>query len=157
PSATASSFCRDRVHTVCDLVLACASNCTEILSPSFLRCRRDSNRVFFLVLAHRTTDVRIQSHPGSFYNGARRFVCAAVAGSKILSSFSLVAGCHDCFHHRRRLRQSSPLVSTSTRSYRRCIRGRRMCLCCLQNFFANHCIGIVDSAREFVCNFGIFV
>ena len=151
------SLHRDRAGAICVLVLARVSDCAEILSPPFLRRRRDSNRVFFLVLAHCTTDFGIKSHADSLTDGACRFVCPEVAGSKAPSSFSLVAGCHDCFHHHRRLRQSSSLVSTSAGSYRRCIRWLRMCLCCLENFFASHCCGIVASARKFVCNSGILV
>src|SRR5262245_13655100 len=56
PAATTYSFRRDRVASLYDLVLACVSNCAEILSPSLLRRRRDPNRVFLLVLAHCTTD-----------------------------------------------------------------------------------------------------
>ena len=85
--------------------------------------------------------------PACLSDGARRFVCPAVAGSKILSSFSLVAGCHDCFHHRRRLWQSPPVVSTSAGADRRCVCRRRLCLCWIENFFACHRSDIVDSAR----------
>ena len=68
--------------------------------PSFLRRRRDSNRIFLVVLADCATNFGIQSHAGSFSASARRFVCAAITGSKMLSRFSLVAGCDNCFHHR---------------------------------------------------------
>ena len=124
----------------------------EILSASLLRCRRDSNRIFLLVLAHCTTDFCIQPHAASLSDGARRFVCPAVAGSKVLSPFSLVAGCHDCFHHRRRLRKSPPVVPTSSGADRRCVCRRHLCLCRLENFFACHRGDIVGSAREFVHN-----
>ena len=152
PAATSYSFRRDRATTVCDLVLARASNSTAILSASLLRCRRDSNRIFLLVLAHCTTDFCIEPHAASLSDGARRFVCPAVAGSKILSPFSLVAGCRNCFHHRRRLRESPSVVPTSTGADRRCVCRRRLCLCRLENFFASHRGDIVGSAREFVHN-----
>ena len=143
---------RDRAVTICDLVLARVSNSTAILSPSLLRCRRDSNRIFLLVLAHCTTDFCIQPHAASLSDGDRRFVCPAAAGSKVLSPFSLVAGCHGCFYHRRRLRKSPPMVPTSSGADRRCVCRRHLCLCCLENFFASRRGDIVGSAREFVHN-----
>src|SRR6476469_7171430 len=130
------SFRRDSAATIRNLVLARASNSTAILSASLLRRRRDSNREFLVVLAHCTTDFCIEPHAASLSDGAHRFVCPAVAGSKILSFFSLVAGCHDCFRHRRRLWQSPPVVSTPTGSDRRCVCRRRLRLCRLENFFA---------------------
>src|SRR4030095_8120391 len=147
---TPYSFWRTRavrchsVRTFCDLVLARAPSCAEILSPSFLRRRRDSNRIFPVVLAHCTTDSGIQSDAGPLSNGAGRLFCPAVAGSKVFSSFSLVAGCQDCFHHRCRLWESPPVVSTSAGSGRRCIRRRRMWLCWIQNLFASGCNHIVN-------------
>ena len=147
-----ASLRRDRAPALCDLVLARASNSTAILSASLLRCRRDSNRIFLVVLAHCTTDFCIQPHAASLSDGARRFVCPAVAGSKLLSPFSLVAGCHDCFHHRRRLRESPPVVPTSSGADRRCACRRRLRLCRLENFFPSHRGDIVGSAREFVHN-----
>ena len=74
------------------------------------------------------------------------FVRAAI---EILSSFSLVAGCHDCFHHHRRLWQSPPVVSTSAGSDCRCLCRCRMCLCWIQNLFACGCNHVVD----FACNY----
>ena len=94
----------------------------------------------------------IQPHAASLSDGARRFVCPAVAGSKVLSPFSLVAGCHDCFHHRRRLRESPSVVPTSSGADRRCVCRRRLRLCRLENFFASHRSDFVGSAREFVHN-----
>ena len=94
----------------------------------------------------------IQPHAASLSDGARRFVCPAVAGSKVLSPFSLVAGCHDCFHHRRRLRESPPVVPTSAGTDRRCVCRRRLRLCRLENFFPSHRSDIVGSDREFVHN-----
>ena len=119
-------FCGDYSAAACDLVLARASNCTGILSPSFLRRRRDSNRIFLVVLADCATKFGIQSHAGSFSAGTRRFVCAAITGSKMLSRFSLVAGCDNCFHHDSRLWQPPPLVSTSIGTDRRRICRRRL-------------------------------
>ena len=60
--------------------------------PSFLRRRRDWNRIFLVVLADCATKFGIQSHAGSFSASARWFVCAAITGSKMLSRFPLVAG-----------------------------------------------------------------
>src|SRR5262249_13562845 len=82
---------RDRVASLCGLVLACVSNCAEILSPSLLRRRRDPNRVFLPVLAHCTTDFGIQSHAACLTHCAHRFVCPEGAESELLSSFPLVA------------------------------------------------------------------
>ena len=124
----------------------------QILSASLLRCRRNSNRIFLVVLAHCTTDFGIQPHAASLSDGARRFVCPAATRSKLLSPFSLVAGGHDCFYHRRRLRKSPPVVPTSSGADRRCVCRRHLCLCCLENFFASHRGDIVGSAREFVHN-----
>ena len=63
--------------------MARASNSAAILSSSLLRCRRDSNRIFLVVLAHRTTDFCIEPHAASLPDGAHRFVCPPVAGSKV--------------------------------------------------------------------------
>ena len=71
--------CPGAVHY---LVLARVSNCGEILSPSFLWRRRDSNRVFIVVLAHCATNVGSQSYAGSHSDGDHRLVCSAVARSR---------------------------------------------------------------------------
>src|SRR5262249_21542205 len=140
----------DRADPLCNLVLARAPNCTAILSPSLLWGRRHSNRIFLVVLANCTADFGIRSHAGSFSDGARRFVCPSVEGSKVLSPFSLVAGCHDCFHRQCRLRQSPPVVSASAGSDRRCLCRSRMCLCWIENPFAFGCHHIVNLACSHV-------
>src|SRR5262249_43056674 len=123
------------------------------LSPSFLRRRRDSNRICLVVRADCTTDFCIRSHTGSLSDGVRRFVCPATARSKIRSPLSLVAGCPDCFHHCRRLLQSPPVVSTSAGADRFCLCWRRMCVCWIQNFFASGCNHIVNFAFGRVLDF----
>ena len=143
-------FAAIALATVRDLVLARVSNRREILSPSLLRRRRDSNREFLVVLADSATDPDIQPHAASLTHGADRVVCCAAI--EILAIFSLVAGCDGSFHHRPRLRQSPSVVSTPTRTDRRRVCRRRLRLCCLENFFACHRGDFVDSAREFVRN-----
>src|SRR5207244_4319261 len=125
-------------------------NCTEMLSTSLLRCRGDSNREFLILLADSATDPDIQPHAASLAHGADRLArCAAI---EILAIFSLVAGCNGFFRHRPRLRQSSSVVSTPTRTDRRCVCGHRLRLYRLENFFTRHRGDFVDPAGEFVRN-----
>ena len=133
------SFRRNRPAAVCHLVLARVSSRTQILSASLLRRRRDSNREFLVVLAHRARDSDIQPHAGSLTNGADRFVRPAVAGSKMLSPFSLVAGCDGPLHHRGRLRQPAPLVPTSPRTDCRRVRRCRLRVYRIKSFLACYC------------------
>src|SRR5439155_22458097 len=149
-TATGRAFCHHRIGAVRDLVLARVSNRTEMLSPSLLRRRVVSNREFLILLADSATDPDIQPHAASLTDGADRLArCAAI---EIRTIFSLVAGCDASFRHRPRLRQSPSVVSTPTRTDRRCVCGHRLRLCRLENFFACHRGDFVDPAREFAHN-----
>src|SRR5947207_7729896 len=148
--ATTYSFRRDRAATVSHLVLARASNCREVLSPSLLRRRGDSNREFLILLAHCARDPDIQPHAASLTDGADRLArCATI---EIPAIFSLVAGCDGSFRHRPRLRQSPSLVSTPAGTDRRRVCRRRLRLCRFEKFFASHRCDFTDFAREFFRN-----
>src|SRR5436190_13675532 len=142
----------DHAAAFCRVVLARASGGREILSASFLRCRRNPNRKSFMVLAHRAPDCDIEPDADSLDHGGRWFVCPAVAGSKISTTIPLVAGCDDSLRHRRRLRQSSSMVSTAAgtdhgRFCWRCLRIYR-----IEDRIVARCdCYVVDIACGFVC------
>ena len=71
---------------------------------------------------------------------------------RIFSPFSLVAGCHDRFHHHRRLRQPPPVVPTSPGADRRCLCRRRMCLYGIKNLFTFGCNHFVNLACSHLPN-----
>src|SRR5207244_3760618 len=142
----------DCAAAVCNLVLACVSNCAEILSASFLRCRRDSNRKFLVVLACYSANCHIEPYVSSRSHCAHRFIRPAVAGSKIFSSFPLVAGSDDPLHNRRGLWQSPPMVPTSYGADRRWICRGRLRFFRIENLFASCRDNIVNPVGKFICN-----
>src|SRR5262249_23145608 len=152
PHPKAASLRRDCVAALRFVVLARTSNRAELLSTSLLRRRGDSNRKLGVVLAHCATDSEIQPHPGSLAHGAGRFIRPAVAGSKIISTISLVAGCHGFLRGCGGLRQSSSVVSASVCTDPRGVCRGRVRLCRIENSFACHHAHIVDCGREFLCD-----
>ena len=150
PLTVARSLLRDRARAVWHLVLARSRDREQILSASLLRRRWDPSREVFVVLAYCAADSGIGSHAGSFPHGVARFVRPAAAGSKISPTFFLVAGCDGPLYHCGWLRQPASLVSTSSGTDCRLIRGRGLRVRRVKNFLAC-CRGhIVDSAGQFI-------
>src|SRR5882724_754653 len=76
-TTVALAFCRDYNLAFNGLVLARAPNCREILSASFLRRRRNSDRKSFMVLEDRATDWDFEPYAGALDFGDSRFICGA--------------------------------------------------------------------------------
>ena len=148
--ATAAFLLRNRAAAVCYLVLPRVSNRAEILSASLLRRRRDSSRESLVVLAHCTADSGIESHAGSLPHGHYRRARSAVAGSKILSPFLLVAGCHGSLRDRGGLRQPAPLVPTSAGADQRLLRRCGLRVYQIKRFLACCRGDIVDPVGQFI-------
>ncbi len=81
---------------------------------------------------------------------SRLFARSAVAGSKILSPFLLVAGCHGSLRDRGWLRQSAPLVPTSPGADQRRFRGCGLRVYQIKRFLACCRGDIVDPVGQFI-------
>src|SRR5437660_1858112 len=129
------------------VVLARAPNCREILSASFLRRRRNSDRKSFMVLEERATNRNFELYAGAFDFGDSRLICGTAW--EIYAHPSLLAGCNGSLHHCRGLWESSSVVSTSTRADRRCLCWRSLRIYRIENPFAHRSHYIFDLACEF--------
>src|SRR5947207_3930445 len=133
------------------VVLARSPNCREILSASFLRRRRNSDRKFLVVLGHSASDSNIEPHTNPRDNRVHRFVRRTTR--EICMALSLVARGDGSLHHHSWLRQPPSMVSASSRADRCRVCGKGLCVYRIENFLFARCDhDIVDLACEFVCN-----
>src|SRR2546430_5693671 len=156
PATAASLRCARGLAVGC-VVLARVPNRAAILSVSLVRCRRDSDRKFLVVLGYCERDYDIEPDASSGDHSARRFVRSAAlalhcgqAAIKVFSSFSLVAGCNGSLRHHCRLWQPPSMVSASFRGDNRCTCRCGLRFSWLKNLFACCRNNTVNPGREFV-------
>src|SRR6059058_3675788 len=114
------------------VVRARPPNFREILSASFLRRGRNSDRKVFMVLEDRTTERNFESHADPL--GLRAYRSVRGTAREICPRLSLVARCDDSLHHCRGLWESSSVVSASARADRRRVCRRSLRIYRVENF-----------------------
>ena len=147
-TAGALAFRGDHVVTLSRLVLARAPDRPTILSASFLRRRRNSDREFLLVLENRKRSRHFEFDAASSNPGVERGFYHEVDQRR--AAFPMVARRDDSLHHRGRLWQPASVVPIAARADCGRVRGRRLCISGVKNFKPTDKSCLVDLPRDFV-------
>src|SRR6266446_792657 len=133
-ATTIGSLRDDCIASVCNLVLARASNRREILSASLFRRGWNSDYERELVLEDCKTNNNFEPHAFALRGGSGRFLSGKI--DKECGAFPVVARGDDSFHYCGWLRQPPSMVSIAARADRGRSRRRRVRICCLETDIA---------------------